>query len=93
MIMPYIFYWYPKLHGFCLKWRYADYGFLENFDPVGPWPAPTARRPLTPRPLLLASPLPLPPLLPRVLPLPKPPPPQQQQALPPPLRNPLTSNV
>ena len=20
----------PKLQGFCLKWRYADYGFLEN---------------------------------------------------------------
>ena len=28
----------PKLHGFCLKWRYADYGFLENLE------APCRRR-------------------------------------------------
>ena len=37
--MPYMFYWYPKLHGFCLKWRYADYGFLENL-PRGPVAGP-----------------------------------------------------
>ena len=28
----------PKLHGFGLKWRYADYGFLENLE------APCRRR-------------------------------------------------
>ena len=31
-------YFDPKLHGFCLKWRYADYGFLENLE------APCRRR-------------------------------------------------
>ena len=33
-----LYLWYPKLHGFCLKWRYADYGFLENLE------APCRRR-------------------------------------------------
>ena len=34
----YFLYCDPKLHGFCLKWRYADYAFLENLE------APCRRR-------------------------------------------------